>query len=158
MFDAVNAIDGRYRQFLVDLMAAPRTSREAAAAVAAATLLSALHPEVGSDIEAMLTSYLGSIAEGQSKAEGVKLGEVVAKTVLLARESDGATAPDGYRPNTKPGAYIPTPVAVVGVGHHEAVRFGNAVTIPAWPSSGTRQQRMGCRLQRDQDLWGQDER
>ena len=112
MFDAVNAIDGRYRQFLVELMAAPTTSREAAAAAAAATMLSALHPEVGSDIEAMLTSYLGSIADGQSKAEGVKLGEVVAKKVLLARESDGATAPDGYRPNTKPGAYIPTPVTV----------------------------------------------
>jgi hypothetical protein len=110
MFDAVNAIDGRYRQFLVELMAAPTTSREAAAAAAAATMLSALHPEVGSDIEAMLTSYLGSIADGQSKAEGVKLGEVVAKKVLLAREGDGATAPDGYRPNTKPGAYIPTSV------------------------------------------------
>lgn len=111
MFDAVNASDRRYRQFLVELLAAATTSREATAA-AAATMLSTLHPEASSDIETMLTSYLSSIADGQPKAEGVKVGEMVPNRVLPACESDGATALDAHRPNTKPGAYIPTPVTI----------------------------------------------
>jgi hypothetical protein len=32
--------------------------------------------------------------------------------ILEARATDGASAPDAYRPKTKPGVYIPTPITV----------------------------------------------
>jgi hypothetical protein len=110
MFDAVNAIDRRYLPYLVELTATPTTSREAAATAAAATMLAALHPEASGDINAMVTSYLGAIPDGDAKSEGIKLGEAVANKTLQARASDGATAPDAYRPNAKPGLYVPTAI------------------------------------------------
>ena len=110
MFDAVNAIERRYRPYLIELTAAPTTSQEAAAAMAAATVLTALHPEAASDIKAKLASHLATIPDGEAKAEGVKLGEAVATKVLQARATDGASAPDAYRPKTKPGVYIPTAI------------------------------------------------
>jgi hypothetical protein len=110
MFDAVNAIDRRYRPYLVDLTAAPTTSQEAAAAVAAATMLTSLHPEASGDIKAMLGSYLAAIPDSEAKVEGTKLGETVATKAFEARASDGANAPDAYRPNTKPGLYVPTAI------------------------------------------------
>src|SRR2546429_4123866 len=42
MFDAVNSIDRRYRPYLTELPAAAGTSREAAAAAAAGTVLAGL--------------------------------------------------------------------------------------------------------------------
>jgi hypothetical protein len=110
MFDAVNAIDRHYRPYLVELTVARTTSSDATAAAAAATMLRALHPEASGDIKVMLDSYLAAIPDGEAKAEGVKLGEAVANKAFHARASDGATAPDAYRPNTRPGLYIPTAI------------------------------------------------
>src|SRR5262249_47266578 len=93
MFDTVNAIDQRYRPYLVTLTAAPSTAREAAAATAAATMLTVLHPEASGDIKVMLTSYLAAIPDSEEKTEGTKLGAAVANKVLDARANDGATAP-----------------------------------------------------------------
>src|SRR5215467_726915 len=47
MFDAVNAIEHRYRSYLVDMPAAKSASPEAAAAAAAASVLTELHPDAG---------------------------------------------------------------------------------------------------------------
>ena len=112
MFDAVNAIEQRYQPYLFKQSAAPGTSQEAAAAAAAAAVIVGLHPEVAGDIKVALGKYLAPIAEGPAKAEGVKLGEAVAAAILQARATDGATAPDAYRPKTRPGVWIPTSTAV----------------------------------------------
>ena len=45
MFDAVNSIERRYRPYLVHMIAAPTTSKEAAAAVAAGAVLVGLLPQ-----------------------------------------------------------------------------------------------------------------
>jgi hypothetical protein len=47
MFDAVNSIDGRHRPYLVQVPADPATSKEAAAAVAAATVLATIDARTG---------------------------------------------------------------------------------------------------------------
>jgi PAP2 superfamily len=112
MFDAVNAIERRYRPYLFEPTAAPTTSQEAAAAMAAATVLTALHPETAENIKAMLASYLAAIPDGEAKGQGLKLGEAVATKVLQARAADGATAPDAYRPKASPGVYVPTAITV----------------------------------------------
>jgi hypothetical protein len=110
MFDAVNSIERRYRPYLVQLQAAPHTSREAAAAAAAGTVLAALIPQVQGQVKGMTVSYIASIADGDAKVQGIKLGEAVAARILEARASDGADAPDSYRYKTKPGVYVPTPI------------------------------------------------
>src|SRR5438876_1276226 len=58
MFDAVNAIERRYRPYLVQLTASKTASEEAAAATAAATVLAGLHPNLAGQIKAALANYL----------------------------------------------------------------------------------------------------
>jgi hypothetical protein len=115
MFDAVNSIERRYRPYLIQLTALKTTSQDAAAATAAASVLVGLHPETAGDTKAALASYLAAIADGEAKSDGIRLGEAVATEVLKARANDGANAPDAYRPKTKPGVYVPTPITVASV-------------------------------------------
>jgi hypothetical protein len=108
MFDAVNSIERKYRPYLVQLPAAPTASKETAAAAAAGTVLAGINPQAQSEMKSVLAAYLASIPDSPAKAEGIKLGEAVAAKVLEARASDGARAPDTYRPHATAGVYVPT--------------------------------------------------
>jgi hypothetical protein len=110
MFDAVNAVDRRYQPYGATISTPTDASKEAAAAAAAHGVLAQLFPKDGEELRAALTGYLVPMPEGSSKSEGVKLGEAVAAKTLMDRQGDGADAPDAYRPKTKPGVYIPTPI------------------------------------------------
>jgi hypothetical protein len=110
MFDAVNSIERRYRPYLVQLPADPATSKEAAAAVAAATILATIDAKMAGEMKVDLAGYLASIPDGAAKSEGIKLGNAVAVKVLDARTNDGSNGPDDYRPRTTPGVYVPTPI------------------------------------------------
>jgi hypothetical protein len=110
MFDAVNSIQPRYKPYKVWLVATPDTSKEAAAAAAAAAVLIKLFPDAAADVQSTLTTYLTTLPDGEAKSKGVELGQEVAAKALEARDKDGATTADAYRPKTKPGAYIPTPI------------------------------------------------
>jgi PAP2 superfamily len=112
MFDAVNSIELRYKPYKIRLPAAPDTSKEAAAAAAAGAVLVKLVPDAAADVQSALTSYLATLPQGEAKANGIRLGQDVAANILAAREKDGASAADAYRPRTKPGVYIPTPLTV----------------------------------------------
>src|SRR6266436_6198827 len=112
MFDAVNSIERRYRPYLVQLPAESATSKEAAAAVAAATILATIDPKTAGDMKAALAAYLAPLPEGVAKSDGVKLGLAVAAKVLEARANDGCDAPDAYRPRTTPGVYVPTAITL----------------------------------------------
>jgi PAP2 superfamily len=108
MFDAVNSIERRYQPYLTQSNAAPSTSKEAAAAVAAGTVLIGLLPSARDEVNAVLASYLEAVPSGKPKSEGIELGEAVAAKVLENRAKDGSSAPDAYRPRTTPGVYVPT--------------------------------------------------
>jgi hypothetical protein len=110
MFDAVNSIERRHRPYLVQLPADPATSKEAAGAAAAAAVLTTIDAKTADEMKAALASYLASIPDGAAKSEGVKLGEAVAAKILAVRANDGSNAPDDYRPRTRPGVYVPTPI------------------------------------------------
>src|SRR5215470_6190711 len=110
MFDAVNSIERRYRPYAVQLPAAKDLSPEAAAATAAARVLAALHPNAADEFNAMLKEYLAALPAGAGKDSGIKLGEAVATEIVARRAHDGSDAADAYRPNTKPGLYVPTPI------------------------------------------------
>jgi hypothetical protein len=112
MFDAVNSIEPHYKPYKVQLSASPNTSKDAAAAAAAGAVLIKLVPDAASDVQSAVANYLATLPEGDAKSEGIKLGQEVAAQILEARSNDGALAPDDYRPKTKPGIYIPTPITV----------------------------------------------
>jgi hypothetical protein len=140
MFEVVNAIERRYRPYLIDLTAAPTISQEAAAATAAATALTALHSEAAGEIKTMLADYLATIPDGEAKAEGEKLGVAVANKILQARANDGATAPAEdqarcLRADTNHGS--------LGVAEPETVRSDSTVAIPTRPTACARKQGMG---------------
>ena len=110
MFDAVNALDRRYQPYGISISAPKNASKEAAAAAAAGGVLAQLFPDDGEELRAALSSYLAPIPEGSAKSAGIKLGEEVAAKTIMDRQGDGADAPDAYRPKTKPGVYVPTPI------------------------------------------------
>jgi hypothetical protein len=112
MFQAVNSIERRYRPYGMQLAAAPDTSQEAAAASAAAAILMKLVPHAAGQIQAAETSYLAKLSDGAAKSGGIKLGQEAAAEILAMRASDGSSAPDAYRPKTKPGIYIPTAITI----------------------------------------------
>ena len=113
MFDAVNSIERRYQPYLEQLPTTEPTSADAAAASAAATALAGLHPETAASFKDALADYLAHLkAAPEALANGAQLGEAIALKILETRANDGATAVDSYRPKTKPGQYVPTPIMV----------------------------------------------
>jgi hypothetical protein len=113
IFDAVNAIDGRFHPYAVRLRAPVWASAEAAAIAAAHLTLAHLYPEQQAMIDTAYTTSLDSIPDGPAKASGVSVGESVATRMLMIRASDGAAeaiaAP--YTPGERPGDWTPTPPA-----------------------------------------------
>jgi hypothetical protein len=75
-------------------------------------VLIGLHSDAASQLKDALAAYLATLPNSEGTSEGIKLGEAVAARILEARIKDGSEAPDGYRPMTTPGAYIPTPLTV----------------------------------------------
>ena len=112
MFDAVNSIERRYQPYLVQLPAEAATSKEAAAATAAATLLATIDAKTATEMKGALATYLATIPDGAAKTDGIRLGEAIAAKVIEARANDGCDAPDAYRPRTSPGVYVPTAITI----------------------------------------------
>ena len=110
MFDAVNSIAPRYRPYLVLATPPKGASKEAAAAVAAGTVLAGLIPEETEALNTAMASYLATISQGAAKSHGIKIGQDVAARIVAERKVDGSDAPDAYRPKTRPGMYVPTPI------------------------------------------------
>jgi hypothetical protein len=117
MYDAVNAIDGRYTVFAVRPTHVPAgSSKEAAASAAAYNVLLALFPDQQSVLDADYRASLAAIPDSQEKADGIAVGTDVAFLFLASRAGDGRNAPITYTPGSGPGAWIPTspaPPAVV---------------------------------------------
>lgn len=108
VFDAVQSITRRHDPLIVTSTAPPGASVEAAVAAATRTSLLALVPAQKDVIETDYEARLAALPDGAAKTDGVAAGERAATAVLAARASDGADAPDRYRPRTAPGVYVPT--------------------------------------------------
>lgn len=119
MYDAINAIDTvnnpnaaftPYQQGLP--VPAADTSREAAAAAAAYTSLTALHLNNATDlalIQARYDSQLAAIPDGPAKTNGIAFGTGVANTLLAQRQNDGYDADSSYTPGGHAGDWRVTP-------------------------------------------------
>jgi hypothetical protein len=108
VFDAVNAITGRYPPFRATVAAPAGASAEAAVAAATRTALLKLMPTQQAAIEADYQAALKGLADGRAKTDGIAVGEQAAAAILASCADDGAVAPNMYRPHTTPGVYVPT--------------------------------------------------
>lgn len=108
MYDAVSAIDGRYKPYLITSPIAPASgaSMDAAASAAAYGVLCALYPNRGAQYQAAYDSYIAKIAAGEAKNRGLALGAEVAAAVVANRRNDGrAVVLAPYVPGTEPGKF-----------------------------------------------------
>jgi hypothetical protein len=108
VFEAVNAVTGRYPPQRAKLAPAPGASVEAAVAAATRTALSKLMPAQQAAIDADYQALLASVPDGPAKAAGIALGEQAATAIVALCADDGMVAPDVYRPDTTAGVYGPT--------------------------------------------------
>jgi membrane-associated phospholipid phosphatase len=111
MYDAVNAIDGTHRPYLVRLeRISPHASQDAAAASSAHEVLTALYPTQQTTIDTQLDQSLNQIPDGADKTEGVAIGKAVADALLDLRSDDNSSAPPiPYVFGAAPGDYQSTP-------------------------------------------------
>ncbi len=109
VYDAVNAIDGRYSVFAVHPAHVPAGSSKKAAAIAAAyNVLIALFPDQQDVLDAEYAASLAEIPDSHRKADGIAVGTEVAYLFLASRVGDGRNAPVTYSPGSGPGDWIPT--------------------------------------------------
>jgi hypothetical protein len=108
VFEAANAITGRYPTSRVKVTAVPGASVDAAVTAATRTALLKLMPAQQAAIDADYQAALRSLPDGGAKSDGIAVGEQAAAAVVAACASDGAVAPNTYRPNTTAGVYVPT--------------------------------------------------
>jgi hypothetical protein len=112
IYDAVNAIDGRYSVFAVKPQTYPvGASMEAATAAAAYTMLKWLYPLQTPELTSDYNAYLGGIADGDAKTRGIAVGTEVANNFIALRTGDGRDAPTTYVFGSGPGVYQRTPLA-----------------------------------------------
>jgi phosphoglucomutase len=112
IFDSVNSIEPHYRPYKTKIDAPAGSSIEAAAAAAAHATLVALFPDQKSSMDSAYATSLSKIADGNSKNNGIAVGEKVAAGILAFRQSDGSDALNVYQPKTTPGSYVPTMLPV----------------------------------------------
>ena len=113
VFEAVNAITGRYPAYRVPMTPAPGASVDAAVAAATRTALLKLIPAQQAAIDADYHALLGAVPDGPAKASGIAAGEQAATAVVASCASDGSAAADAYRPYAAAGIYVPTVIPAV---------------------------------------------
>ena len=127
VFEAVNAIVGDYEPYLGTIASPPGASPEAAVVAAAHRTLVTLHPGAAATLDAARSTSLSMIPDGQSKDDGIAVGEAAAAALLALRSNDGAFAVLPYTPGTSPGDWQPTPpgsAPAAFVGWGQVTPFG----------------------------------
>jgi hypothetical protein len=113
VFEAVNAISGKYPEFRAKMTPAPGASIDAAVAAATRGALLKLIPGQQAAIEADYQAALKVVPDGPAKTQGIAVGEQAAAAIVAMCADDGVTAADTYRPSAAPGIYAPTMLPAV---------------------------------------------
>ncbi len=110
IYDAVNAIDGRYSVYAIKpTLVNPGASQEAAAAAAAYHVLKGKFPSQQALLDGAYAVSLAAIPQGQAKSDGIAIGTEVAQGILALRDNDGLGNVIPYSFGTGPGVYQATP-------------------------------------------------
>jgi hypothetical protein len=119
VYEAINAITGRYPRDRVDFGPVKDASMDAAIAAASRSVLIHEAPALKTQTEAAYQKALGAIPDNAARSLGIKLGEQAAADVL-AKHTDDIPTIEPYRPVTTPGVYVPTtfPLGYAVAQHH----------------------------------------
>ena len=110
VFEAVNAISGKYEPYLGTIAASAGASTEAAAITAAHGVLKAFFPSAAVSLDQQRDASLASIPDGQGKSGGIAVGEAAAGAMIVERSGDGSTPAQFHLPpNADPYEWQPTP-------------------------------------------------
>src|SRR6202163_3416185 len=120
MFEAVNAISGRYRSYTGLPAAARNTSMEAAIAQASHDTLSALFPSQKAAFDEQLAQDLDAINGRRPKELGIELGQRAAAAILSLRTHDGSAHAEPrvgieFITSSEPGKWRQDPVSRVPI-------------------------------------------
>lgn len=107
-FDAVNAVSNQYQAYQGYLPCPAGTSKEAAAAQAARDVLANLFPSRTAIFDAQLTTHLNAVGAGQSRTDGIALGQHAATGIMNLRSADNSGNDFVYNGGTNPGQWRPT--------------------------------------------------
>jgi hypothetical protein len=99
VFEAVNAVTGRYEPYLGTVVAPDGASAEAAAIAAAYRVLKTYFP-TNALLDSALANSLAAIPDAQAKTDGIATGEAAAAAMILLRASDGSAPPAFYLPES----------------------------------------------------------
>ena len=107
IYDAISAIDGRFKPFAITPKApAAGASMDAAASAAAYGVLHALFPNRGAQYQAAYDSQVAAIPDGDAKTRGLALGSEVAAGIVALRADDGrSVALTPFVSGTGPGQW-----------------------------------------------------
>jgi len=119
IFDAVNAIYGRWQSYTGLEAAPPGASVNAAIAQAAHDTLAAMFPSQAPTFDDALAEDLALI-EARGKADGRRVGHRAAALILARRAGDGADAIDPqmgveFEPSDKPGWWRQDPISLIPI-------------------------------------------
>ena len=94
IFEALNAIEGKYESYVGLEPVDKQTSMECAIAQAAHDTLCEMFPSQSSSFNQLLTEDLDDIANSEAKSKGIEVGQSAAAAILALRSSDGSQIPE----------------------------------------------------------------
>ena len=114
MFEAINAIDGKYTPYAGKITAAKGSSMDAAAAQAAHDVLVKVCPDQESAYDGALKTSLSLVKDSIARENGVAVGKQAAIAILKARGNSKADIKEPVRAPQTAGAYVPT-IRLIGM-------------------------------------------
>lgn len=110
VFEAVNACTHEYAPYLGTIVAPAGASPQAAAIAAAHAVLKNYFPLSAATLDAARDASLAAIVDGQSKTDGISVGEAAAAAMIALRTNDGSAPLETFLPaSSDPGVWQPTP-------------------------------------------------
>lgn len=117
VFEAVNSITGDFEPYLAAVSTPPGASAEAAAVAAAHGVLTFYVPLATPSLDAARVTSLAAIPDGQSKDDGIAVGQATAAAMIAARTGDGSSPPQFFQPSSSDaGVWQTTPTCPAAGG------------------------------------------
>ncbi|MGZ9099050.1 MAG: vanadium-dependent haloperoxidase, partial [Brevundimonas sp.] len=110
MFEALNAIDRRYQSYLNLPAGDPTASQDAAAVTAAYLVLVQHYPAQKTALDDSYAIAMQAVQDPARREAGRLIGEQAAAAAMAAGGIDPAIVQTPYRPVTRPGQWISTPL------------------------------------------------
>ncbi|MGH6649013.1 phosphatase PAP2 family protein [Aquabacterium sp.] len=118
MFDAANAVSGKYTSYSPGVTQQGNTSVDAAVAQAAHDTLIAMYPSQKLAFDKALTDDLAKLDNNLARQRGIELGRRSAAAILATRANDGSDFKEpvvgvDFTPSNQPGKWRPDPVSQI---------------------------------------------